>query len=90
MSQPFRLEARRIRKSFGGVEVLHGVDLDAVGGSVLALLGENGAGKSTMVKIIAGDYQADGGELAIDGATYPVLTPRQARDLGVEIGRAHV
>ena len=85
VSQPFRLEARRIRKSFGGVEVLHGVDLHVTGGSVLALLGENGAGKSTMVKIIAGDYQADAGEIAIDDAAYAALTPRQARDLGVAI-----
>jgi ribose transport system ATP-binding protein len=61
------------------------VDLDAVGGSVLALRGENGAGKSTMVKIIAGDYQADGGEIVVDGTAYGVLTPRQARDLGVAI-----
>ncbi len=81
----FELRARHIRKSFGGVEVLHGVDLDAVGGSVLALLGENGAGKSTMVKIIAGDYQADGGAVEVDGVSYPVLSPRQARDLGVAI-----
>ncbi|MFN8623707.1 MAG: sugar ABC transporter ATP-binding protein [Chloroflexota bacterium] len=81
----FELKARQIRKSFGGVEVLHGVDLDALGGSVLALLGENGAGKSTMVKIIAGDYQADGGEIIVDGTSYNVLTPRQARDLGVAI-----
>lgn len=81
----FRLQARQIRKSFGGVEVLHGVDLDAVGGSVLALLGENGAGKSTLVKIIAGDYQADSGEVIVDGQAYTSLTPRQARDLGVAI-----
>jgi len=81
----FELRAREIRKSFGGVEVLHGVDLDAVGGSVLALLGENGAGKSTLVKIIAGDYQADAGAVEVDGVSYPVLSPRQARDLGVAI-----
>jgi len=78
-------QARRIRKSFGGVEVLHGVDLDAVGGSVLALLGENGAGKSTLVKIMAGDYQPDSGQVVIDGTAFPALTPRQARDLGVGI-----
>jgi ribose transport system ATP-binding protein len=61
------------------------VDLDAVGGSVLALLGENGAGKSTLVKIIAGDYEADGGELVVDGVSHAMLTPRQARELGVAI-----
>ncbi len=81
----FELQARQIHKSFGGVEVLHGVDLDAVGGSVLALLGENGAGKSTLVKIIAGDYQADAGQLIFDATSYATLTPRQARDLGVAI-----
>ncbi len=81
----FALQAQGIRKSFGGVEVLHGVDLDAVGGSVLALLGENGAGKSTLVKIIAGDYTADAGEIVIDEVSYPSLTPIAARDLGVAI-----
>ncbi len=81
----FALSARGIRKSFGGVEVLHGVDLDAVGGSVLALLGENGAGKSTLVKIIAGDYTPDGGEILVDEVSYPSLSPIAARDLGVAI-----
>jgi ribose transport system ATP-binding protein len=81
----FELRARQIRKSFGGVEVLHEVDLDAVGGSVLALLGENGAGKSTLVKIIAGDYTSDGGEIVIDGVAHASLTPIAARDLGVAI-----
>ena len=81
----FEFQARQIRKSFGGVEVLHGVDLDAVGGSVLALLGENGAGKSTLVKIIAGDYQANSGSLDYDGTIRAVVTPRQARDLGIAI-----
>src|SRR6185295_18927097 len=81
----FALKAQGIRKSFGGVEVLHGVDLDAIGGSVLALLGENGAGKSTLVKIIAGDYTPDGGEVIVDEVAYPSLTPIAARDLGVAI-----
>jgi ribose transport system ATP-binding protein len=81
----FALKARGIRKSFGGVEVLHGVDLDAVGGSVLALLGENGAGKSTLVKIIAGDYTPDGGEIIVGDVSHASLTPITARDLGVAI-----
>ena len=81
----FALRAKDIRKSFGGVEVLHGVDLEAIGGSVLALLGENGAGKSTLVKIIAGDYTAHTGDVVIDDVAYPSLTPITARDLGVAI-----
>src|SRR3954453_4044764 len=83
--QPFRLQARAIRKSFGGVEVLHGVDLDASGGSVLALLGENGAGKSTLVKILAGDYVADSGTIDVDDTTHTEFSPISARRLGVRM-----
>lgn len=81
----FALRASSIRKSFGGVEVLHGVDLDATGGSVLALLGENGAGKSTLVKIIAGDYTASAGAITADGVDHATLTPLEAQRLGVSI-----
>ena len=66
MSNPF-LSAVGLRKSFGQVEVLHGVDLDLVPGTVTALLGENGAGKSTLVRILAGDHQPDGGSISLDG-----------------------
>jgi len=83
-SEPI-LAARGIRKSFGGVEVLHGVDLDASGGSVLALLGENGAGKSTLVKISSGVYTADSGTIRIGGHAYETLTSREARELGIAI-----
>ncbi|MGH2947908.1 MAG: sugar ABC transporter ATP-binding protein, partial [Solirubrobacteraceae bacterium] len=65
--------------------VLHGVDLDAAGGSVLALLGENGAGKSTLVKIIAGDYQPDAGTIVIGGELFAALDPVAARRLGVRM-----
>ena len=81
----FRLQARGIRKSFGGVEVLHGVDLDAASGSVLALLGENGAGKSTLVKILAGDYTPDEGEIDVGGEVHAALTPVGARQLGIRM-----
>jgi ribose transport system ATP-binding protein len=79
------LRVRGIRKSFGGVEVLHGVDLDAPGGSVLALLGENGAGKSTLVKIVAGDYQPDEGTVTIDEEPLSSFTPLDARRRGVRM-----
>src|SRR5918997_3403336 len=81
----FRLEVRAIRKGFGGVEVLHGVALDAAGGSVLALLGENGAGKSTLVKIIAGDYQPDAGTIRVGGEEFAALDPVTAPRLGVKM-----
>uniref|UniRef100_UPI0035ADC659 ATP-binding cassette domain-containing protein n=1 Tax=Microbacterium sp. TaxID=51671 RepID=UPI0035ADC659 len=67
MSSPVFLSARGVRKSFGQVEVLHGVDLDLAPGTVTALLGENGAGKSTFVRIIAGDYQPDTGVIELEG-----------------------
>ena len=79
------LSARGVRKSFGGVEVLHGVGLDAAPGSILALLGENGAGKSTLVKIIAGDYVPDAGEITIGDETFAHLTPISARAAGVRM-----
>src|SRR5689334_3747264 len=79
------LSARGVRKSFGGVEVLHGVGLDAAPASILALLGENGAGKSTLVKILAGDYTPDAGEITIGGETYSHLTPIGARAAGVRM-----
>jgi ribose transport system ATP-binding protein len=84
-NQPFVLQARAIRKSFGGVEVLHGVDLDATGGSVLALLGENGAGKSTLVRILAGDHTPDSGEIVVDGETHAAFDPIAARAVGVRM-----
>lgn len=79
------VQLRGIRKSFGGVEVLHGVDLDLRRGSTLALLGENGAGKSTLVKILAGDYAPDAGEIVIDGRSYAALDPARAKDLGIRM-----
>ena len=79
------LAARGVRKSFGGVEVLHGVDLDAAGGSIVALLGENGAGKSTLVKILAGDYTPDSARIEIGGHVYGEMNPRSARAAGIRM-----
>jgi ribose transport system ATP-binding protein len=81
----FRLRARGIHKSFGGVEVLRGIDLDATGGTVLALLGENGAGKSTLVKTLAGDYEADSGTIEVAGERVTSLDPIAARRRGIRM-----
>lgn len=79
------LAMRGIRKSFSGVEVLHGVDLTLHAGEVLALMGENGAGKSTLMKILNGDYTRDGGEILLDGNAVNFRSPREAENAGVRV-----
>ena len=77
------LSLRNIRKSFGPIEVLHGVDLDVHPGEVVALLGENGAGKSTLSNIISGTILPSSGDMTWQGADYAPATPRDAMDSGV-------
>jgi ribose transport system ATP-binding protein len=79
------LNATGLRKSFGGVEVLHGVDVQISGGKVVAMLGENGAGKSTTVKIISGVYQADGGHITINEQPVAIDSPRAGQDYGIRV-----
>ncbi len=62
------LELRNIEKSFGEKKVLSGVSFSAVGGRAFGLLGRNGAGKTTSIRILMGVFPADGGEVLIDGA----------------------
>lgn len=86
----FTLRARGIRKSFAGTEVLHGIDVDIVGGRVLALLGENGAGKSTFVRVVAGAHAPDQGTLEFTGTngtsdSVSALDPRSARKRGIRM-----
>ena len=79
------LECRDLRKSFGGVPVLKGVSLSLQLGTVTALAGENGAGKSTMMKIAAGQYRADSGEVLVRGEPLAGGGIRAAHRLGVAI-----
>ncbi len=72
-----------IRKSYGQLEVLHGVDMAVHAGEVVALLGENGAGKSTLSGIIAGAIQATAGRMAWLGRPYEPASPRHAIDAGI-------
>jgi ribose transport system ATP-binding protein len=74
-----------IRKSFAGVEVLHGVDFEVTKGEVHALVGENGAGKSTLMKILAGDLVADEGNtsLSLVGNQVNFRSPSAARAAGI-------
>jgi ribose transport system ATP-binding protein len=77
------LALRGIRKRFGRLEVLHGVDLDLAGGEVLVLAGANGAGKSTLVKILAGVYDDWEGEIALGGTRVRPRSPHDAARLGI-------
>lgn len=85
MTKASFLSVRGIRKSFGPVKVLHGVDLDLPAGSVTALLGENGAGKSTFVRILAGDHQADEGTIEVEGRPVTFRTVAQSRNAGIRL-----
>ena len=77
------VEIRHLHKSFSGVNVLTDVDFDLQAGEVHALVGENGAGKSTFIKILSGAYLRDRGTLSIDGQPLQNLNPELAQQLGV-------
>ena len=77
------LEARGLTRRFGPIEVLHGVDFDLVPGQVHALIGENGAGKSTMMKILAGYLAPSGGSLFVDGQPIAFRDQRDAEAKGI-------
>ncbi|WP_158969579.1 sugar ABC transporter ATP-binding protein [Chachezhania sediminis] len=77
------LEARGVTRSFGPIEVLHGIDFALVPGEVHALIGENGAGKSTTMKILAGYLPPSGGELLLDGQPVTFADQRQAEEAGI-------
>jgi len=72
-----------IKKKFPGVQALGGVDLTIYPGEVHALLGENGAGKSVLLKILLGAIHRDEGEIYLDGKLADIDNPIKARDLGI-------
>src|ERR1700733_13700026 len=79
------LQLRGLNKSFGPVHVLHDVNFEIYPGQVTALIGDNGAGKSTMVKCIGGTYTIDSGEYLFEGRPVHVTSPRDSAALGIEI-----
>jgi ribose transport system ATP-binding protein len=82
-SKPIVLAAHGIRKSFSGVEVLHGVDFTLRRGEVHGLVGQNGAGKSTLVKIINGTYRGDAGQVEVNGAALALGAAAESRKRGI-------
>ena len=76
------IELDGIKKHFGPVQVLLGVDLKIAAGEVVALVGDNGAGKSTLMKIITGIHKPDGGIIRFDGTDISGHSPGEIRERG--------
>ena len=79
------IEVTGLRKAYGGIQALTGVDLAIAPGAVHAVVGENGAGKSTLMKILAGAVLPDAGEIRVDGEAASFASPADARRLGIGI-----
>ena len=79
---PF-VRGRGLSKSFGHVRALQDVDLDIRQAEVLAIVGDNGARKSTLTKILSGVYQPDRGEIQVSGRAVRINNPHEARELGI-------
>src|SRR5690606_4467349 len=77
------LEARKVSRSFGPVEVLHEVGFALNAGEVHALIGENGAGKSTLMKILSGYLEPTKGDLLLDGKPVSFSSSEEAEDAGI-------
>jgi ABC-type sugar transport system ATPase subunit len=76
---------RNIKKSFGAVQALRGVDLLLRKNEVLGLMGDNAAGKSTLMKVLSGAYIPDEGDILLEGKKAHILNPMDARRLGIEM-----
>ena len=77
------LSIRGMSKSFGRNKVLKHIDMDVPRGSIMGLMGENGAGKSTMMKCLFGTYQKDEGTIILDGKEISFTGPKDALENGV-------
>ncbi|MCO5063563.1 MAG: ATP-binding cassette domain-containing protein [Rhizobiaceae bacterium] len=78
------LRIRGLKKNYGSIEALRGVDLDIRSGETVALVGDNGAGKSTLVKLISGAIQPSAGEMNFKGQPVRLASTDAARSLGIE------
>jgi simple sugar transport system ATP-binding protein len=77
------LALRGVSKSFGPIDVLHDINLELHAGEVLCLLGDNGAGKSTVIRLLSGVHKPTTGTLEMDGKQVAFASPRDASDHGI-------
>ncbi len=78
------LEGRGLTKRFGNVTAIEDADFELLPGEILAVIGDNGAGKSSLVKCLCGAYTPDAGEIFLDGERVRFRSPLDARDRGIE------
>jgi simple sugar transport system ATP-binding protein len=83
-TRPF-IEMRDISKAFGAVQALNKVNFTLGHGEILGLVGDNSAGKSTLMKVLTGAYHRDSGDVLVDGHPTNFRDPHQSRDLGIEM-----
>jgi simple sugar transport system ATP-binding protein len=83
--EKYIVEMRNIKKNFAAVQALRGVDLVLHHNEVLGLVGDNAAGKSTLMKVLSGAYIPDEGEIFLDGKQVHMSNPLDARRLGIEM-----
>ena len=76
------LELTQVRKSFGGLDVLQGIDLTVMPGEIVSVIGPNGAGKTTLFNVITGVYTPDAGDILLEGQSLVGLTPAEIADRG--------
>jgi simple sugar transport system ATP-binding protein len=79
------IEMRGINKAFGAVRALNGVNLVLYPGEILGLVGDNSAGKSTLMKILTGAYQRDSGDILVGGKPVHFKSPHESRAVGIEM-----
>jgi branched-chain amino acid transport system ATP-binding protein len=79
------LELRRLKVAYGGVEVLHGVEMSLSEGEVVGMVGPNGAGKSSLLRTICGLTRANAGEISFEGRSLRGLAPEEIAKLGIAL-----
>lgn len=79
------LEMKKIHKAFGGLKALVDVNIELRHGEIIGLVGDNAAGKSTLMKILSGAYHADEGSIFFNGREVTITNPRIAKQMGIEM-----
>ena len=89
MNKPVALEMKKVSKSFGSLAANKEVDLTVYRGEILAILGENGCGKTTLMNMIAGIYFPDSGTIYVDGKETVIQSPKDAFSHGIGMIHQH-